>query len=43
MLVIGYILYVSFYDAQDFPWKRNKQDALPQFSPKPDAAPVPAK
>lgn len=43
MLVIGYILYVSFYDAQDFPWKRNKQDALPQFAPKPDAAPAPAK
>lgn len=41
MLVIGYILYVSFYDAQDFPWKKAKQDALPQFSPKPDVAPVP--
>jgi regulator of sigma E protease len=43
MLVIGYILYVSFYDAQDFPWKRNKQDALPQFSPKPDVTPAPTK
>ena len=31
MLVIGYILYVSFYDAQDFPWRRAKEAAEPQL------------
>ena len=47
VLVIGYILYVSFYDAQDFPWRRNKANQPPEirFDPKnpPAAAPAPAK
>jgi len=43
-LVIGYILYISFYDAQDFPWKRNKQDQAPEirFAPKNESTPAPA-
>jgi regulator of sigma E protease len=43
MLVIGYILYVSFYDAQDFPWRRGREPDEPRlkFAPQP-SAPTPA-
>jgi len=47
VLVIGYILYLSFYDAQDFPWRQSKQDKPTEikFAPKnePSSAPAPAK
>ena len=44
LLVIGYILYVSFYDAQDFPWNRIKPNQPPEikFAPKNEPAPAPA-
>jgi regulator of sigma E protease len=32
-LVIGYVLYVSFYDVQDLPWRRAKRDDI-KFAPK---------
>jgi len=42
MLVIGYILYVSFYDVQDL--KPDKGRATPEmkFAPKSDKTPAPA-
>ncbi|PYK59307.1 MAG: RIP metalloprotease RseP [Verrucomicrobia bacterium] len=47
VLVIGYILYLSFYDAQDFPWRQSKQDKPTEikFAPKndPSSAPAPAR
>jgi len=47
VLVIGYILYLSFYDAQDFPWRQSKQDTPTEikFSSKnePSSAPAPAR
>ena len=28
VLIIGYMLYVTFYDSQDLPWKRQKKSKL---------------
>jgi len=38
VLIIGYMLYVTFYDAQDWPWKRSKQVEI-KFAP-PSSAPA---
>ena len=47
VLLIGYMLYVTFYDVQDLPWKRNKEKPLPEmkFAPaeEPTSAPTPPK
>src|SRR5438128_2368841 len=40
VLVIGYILYVSFYDAQDFRLKQNQPPEI-KFAPRNEAAPAP--
>jgi len=40
-LIIGYMLYVTFYDAQDLPWKSTEKIEI-KFAPKTDlTAPVP--
>src|SRR5437763_16908017 len=46
VLIIGYILYITFYDVQDLPWRRPKENkSVPElkFAPKTDSAPVPGK
>jgi regulator of sigma E protease len=35
VLIIGYMLYVTFFDVQDLSWKRGKQRPKIQFAPKP--------
>jgi len=36
VLLIGFMLYIAFYDVQDLPWKRNKdKPAEVKFAPKP--------
>jgi regulator of sigma E protease len=42
VLIIGYMLYVTFYDVQDLPWKRDKKFEI-KFAPKAEPAPAPAK
>jgi regulator of sigma E protease len=37
ILIIGYMLYVTFYDVQDLPWKRARKYEI-RFAPKPEAA-----
>jgi regulator of sigma E protease len=38
VLLIGYMLYITFYDVQDLPWKRNRELLQElQFAPKTDA------
>jgi len=39
--IIGYMLYIVFYDVQELPWNR-KQEKRPEirFSPKPEPAPA---
>lgn len=40
ILIIGYMLYVTFYDVQDLPFKREKENKeLMKFAPKSPAAP----
>jgi regulator of sigma E protease len=42
VLIIGYMLYVTFYDAQDLPFIRNKLDKMEQSAPaKPSPASTP--
>lgn len=43
VLLIGYILYITFYDVQDLPWKRAKEKAPQElkFAPKDNPPPVP--
>ncbi|HET6409360.1 MAG TPA: RIP metalloprotease RseP [Chthoniobacteraceae bacterium] len=44
LLIIGFMLYVTFYDVLDLPWKRQKAEALPEemtFSPSPSQSPQP--
>ena len=47
VLIIGYILYITFYDVQDLPWRRFREKPAPapalKFTPKPETAPAPAK
>ena len=40
LLLIGFMLYIAFYDVQELPWKRGK-DKLPsvEFAPKTTQAP----
>jgi len=38
VLIIGYMLYVTFYDAQDLPWKSSEKIEI-KFAPKTDLAP----
>lgn len=42
VLIIGYMLYIAFYDVQELPWNRSKADKLPEmkFTPKPEAQPA---
>lgn len=40
-LIIGYMLYVTFYDVQDLPWKHTKRLEI-KFPSKLDQAPAPA-
>ena len=42
VLIIGYMLYVTFYDVQDLPWKRAKKVEI-KFAPKLEAVPSRAK
>jgi regulator of sigma E protease len=35
VLLIGFMLYIAFYDVQDLPWKRNKDKPTEvKFAPK---------
>jgi hypothetical protein len=35
VLLIGFMLYIAFYDVQDLPWKRNKEKPVEvKFAPK---------
>ena len=45
IVLISYMLYVTFYDIQDLPWKRKKEKPQTelQFAPSPDAQRAPAK
>jgi len=38
LLLIGYMLYVTFYDAQDLPWKRREAPPELRFAPDPTSA-----
>ncbi|MEO8429483.1 MAG: site-2 protease family protein, partial [Verrucomicrobiota bacterium] len=38
VLIIGYMLYVTFYDAQDLPWKSSEKIEI-KFAPKTDLSP----
>jgi regulator of sigma E protease len=38
VLLIGFMLYIAFYDLQDLPWKRGKAKPELQFAPKPVTA-----
>jgi len=40
VLLIGFMVYLAFYDVQELPWKRSKEK-LPElkFAPKPPTAP----
>jgi regulator of sigma E protease len=40
LLIIGYMLYVTFFDVQDLPWKKAKTYEI-KFAPKPEAVTVP--
>jgi regulator of sigma E protease len=42
VLIIGYMLYVTFYDVQDLPWKRAKKFEI-KFAPKTGVAPAPSR
>jgi regulator of sigma E protease len=34
VLLIGFMVYIAFYDVQDLPWKRSKEKPVPvQFAP----------
>lgn len=35
VLLIGFMLYIAFYDVQELPWKRDKERPEMQFAPKP--------
>jgi regulator of sigma E protease len=37
VLLIGYMLYIMFYDVQELPWKHGKEPAPMTFAPKPDS------
>ena len=42
ILIIGYILYITFYDVQDLPWKRQKEKPPEmKFEQKQQSAPMP--
>src|SRR5439155_2771692 len=42
ILIIGYILYITFYDVQDLPWRRTREKpAEIKFEPKQELAPAP--
>src|SRR5437763_13939161 len=45
VLIIGYILYITFYDVQDLPWRQKKDKPAPELKvdPKLEAPPAPAK
>jgi regulator of sigma E protease len=36
VVIIGFMLYIAFYDVQDLPWKRSKDKPVEvKFAPKP--------
>ncbi|MBA4150065.1 MAG: RIP metalloprotease RseP [Verrucomicrobia bacterium] len=35
VLLIGFMVYIAFFDVQELPWKREKEQATPVFAPKP--------
>ena len=39
LLVIGYMLYVTFFDVQDLPWKSEKPQSI-YFAPAGEVQPV---
>src|SRR2546427_1090765 len=39
VLIIGYMLYVTFYDAQDLPWQRSEKLEI-KFAPKTQLVPT---
>jgi len=40
VLLIGFMLYIVFYDVQDLPWKRSKEKPVEvKFAPKPNPPP----
>jgi len=41
VLIIGYMLFVTFFDAQDLPWKRRPKAPEVKFSPPASDAPAP--
>ena len=43
ILIIGYILYITFYDVQDLPWRHQKPPPELKFDPNAPAAPAPEK
>ena len=42
VLIIGYMLYIAFYDVQELPWQREKERPKMRFAP-PEQTPAPAK
>jgi regulator of sigma E protease len=43
VLIIGYMLFITFFDAQDLPWKRRAKPPEIKFSPPAADAPAPTK
>jgi regulator of sigma E protease len=43
VVLIGYMLYISFFDVQELPWKRGKEKDQPPMRFAPQPAPAPAK
>ena len=43
VVLILYMLYVTFYDIQDLPWKRKREKAQPELQFAPPTPPAPAK
>lgn len=45
VLIIGYILYITFYDVQDLPWRSQKEKPAPElkFAPNPAPSTAPGK
>ena len=42
ILIIGYILYITFYDVQDLPWKQQREKPAPELKFPPNSNPPPA-
>ena len=42
ILIIGYILYITFYDVQDLPWRQQREKPTPELKFPPNSNPPPA-